>query len=132
MKTTKAQGMSLLEVMVALAIFATAGLTLIRATTQHINTLSRLEARVFAGMVAENQLAHAVLGEYDVKGSKNGESEFAGQTWYWQLQTGDTVLDLFDTIDAIVYENDDRKHQWTRIRTYLDSPDRGGEHATPK
>lgn len=36
-------GMTLLEVLVALAIFATAAISVIRAVTQHINTLSYLE-----------------------------------------------------------------------------------------
>eukprot|EP00487_Bulimina_marginata_P001733 TRINITY_DN14098_c0_g1_i1.p1 TRINITY_DN14098_c0_g1~~TRINITY_DN14098_c0_g1_i1.p1 ORF type:complete len:103 (+),score=39.72 TRINITY_DN14098_c0_g1_i1:148-456(+) len=41
--TLGSRGMTLLEVLVALAIFATAAISVIRAVTQHINTLSYLE-----------------------------------------------------------------------------------------
>ncbi len=42
------QGMTLLEVLVALAIFATAALSVMRSVTQHISTLSFLEEKTLA------------------------------------------------------------------------------------
>ena len=51
------QGMTLLEVLVALAIFATAALSVLRAVTQHINTLGYLEEKTFAGLEVDNQMA---------------------------------------------------------------------------
>ena len=55
------QGMTLLEVLVALAIFATAALSVLRSVTQHINTLGYLEEKTFAGMVVDNQMALMML-----------------------------------------------------------------------
>ncbi|MCV5343576.1 type II secretion system minor pseudopilin GspI, partial [Escherichia coli] len=39
----RVRGMTLLEVLVALAIFATAAISVIRSVSQHINTVSYLE-----------------------------------------------------------------------------------------
>lgn len=39
------RGMTLLEVLVALAIFATAAISVIRSVSQHINTISYLEEK---------------------------------------------------------------------------------------
>ncbi len=57
----RSRGMTLLEVLVALAIFATAAISVIRAVTQHINTLSYLEEKTFAAMVVDNQMALVML-----------------------------------------------------------------------
>lgn len=59
--TLGSRGMTLLEVLVALAIFATAAISVIRAVTQHINTLSYLEEKTFAAMVVDNQMALVML-----------------------------------------------------------------------
>ena len=48
MKKAK-QGFTLLEVLVALAIFATAAIATIRSVSQHINTLNFLEEKNFCG-----------------------------------------------------------------------------------
>ena len=50
------RGFTLLEVLVALAIFATAAIATIRSVSQHINTLNFLEEKTFASMVADNQM----------------------------------------------------------------------------
>jgi len=50
-KRRKYAGMTLLEVLVALAIFATAAMSVIRAVSQHINTVGYLEQKMFAAMV---------------------------------------------------------------------------------
>lgn len=41
----RVRGMTLLEVLVALAIFATAAISVIRSVSQHINTVSYLEEK---------------------------------------------------------------------------------------
>lgn len=41
----RTRGMTLLEVLVALAIFATAAISVIRSVSQHINTVSYLEEK---------------------------------------------------------------------------------------
>ncbi|WP_033933817.1 MULTISPECIES: type II secretion system minor pseudopilin GspI, partial [Pseudomonadota] len=55
------RGFTLLEVLVALAIFATAAISVIRSVSQHINTVNYLEEKMFAAMVVDNQMAQVML-----------------------------------------------------------------------
>lgn len=52
----KQAGMTLIEVMVALAVFALAGLAVMQATLQQTRQLGRMEEKTLAGWLADNQL----------------------------------------------------------------------------
>ncbi|MGR5120945.1 type II secretion system minor pseudopilin GspI [Vibrio astriarenae] len=102
----KASGMTLLEVLVALAIFATAAIAVIRSVSQHINTLSYLEEKTFAAMVVDNQMAKVMLEPNRLRAQK-GTEELAGRTWYWQVapvKTSDNLLKAFDVSVATTKE----------------------------
>ena len=73
------RGMTLLEVLVALAIFATAAIATIRSVSQHINTLNYLEEKTFAALVADNQMAKVML---------------AGSKPIGQLMEGDLLAEI--------------------------------------
>ncbi len=93
----KARGMTLLEVLIALAIFATAAIAIIRSVSQHINTLTYLEEKTFASMVVDNQMAKVMLSEGSLSKQK-GKEELAGRTWYWQvtpIKTANNLLQAF-------------------------------------
>ncbi|MCZ8501996.1 type II secretion system minor pseudopilin GspI [Vibrio lentus] len=97
----RSRGMTLLEVLVALAIFATA-ISVIRAVTQHINTLSYLEEKTFAAMVVDNQMALVMLHPEKLKKAQ-GTQELAGREWFWKvtpIDTSDNLLKAFDVSAA--------------------------------
>ncbi|MFV0574778.1 MAG: type II secretion system minor pseudopilin GspI [Vibrio sp.] len=112
------KGMTLLEVLVALAIFATAALSVVRAVTQHINTLSYLEEKTFASMVVENQLAMVHLSE-SFNSTKKGVEELAGQKWYWTASPVKTGMDLIKAVDVSVSLDEAQKHKLMTVRTYV-------------
>lgn len=98
LSSRRVRGMTLLEVLVALAIFATAAISVIRSVSQHINTVSYLEEKMFAAMVVDNQMATVMLGTGELK-AKNGTEELAGRTWYWKVSpivTTEPLLKAFD------------------------------------
>ncbi len=102
-------GMTLLEVLVALAIFATASIAVIRSVSQHINTLSYLEEKMFAAMVVDNQMAKVMLGIVSATKAASGSEEMAGQEWYWTItpiSTSDGLLNAFDVSVATEKERD--------------------------
>lgn len=98
LNSNRQRGMTLLEVLVALAIFATAAISVIRAVTQHINTLSYLEEKTFAAMVVDNQMAMVMLHPEKLKKAQ-GTQKLAERDWFWTVTpvaTSDNLLKAFD------------------------------------
>ncbi|EKF9101481.1 type II secretion system minor pseudopilin GspI [Vibrio cholerae] len=92
------RGFTLLEVLVALAIFATAAISVIRSVSQHINTVNYLEEKMFAAMVVDNQMAQVMLNPQSLA-AREGSEQMAGRTWYWKqspVKTADNLLKAFD------------------------------------
>ncbi|ADT85730.1 type II secretion system minor pseudopilin GspI [Vibrio furnissii] len=92
------RGFTLLEVLVALAIFATAAISVMRAVSQHINTISYLEEKTFAALVVDNQMANVMLNPQGLS-ARQGTQTIAGRTWYWKVtpvKTGNDILAAFD------------------------------------
>lgn len=89
----KQQGMTLLEVMVALVIFAGASLALMNSVTSQVRALQSMEESLFASWVAKNQMvALRLAGGWPALDATSGQTQLAGRTWYWQQQ-GETTRD---------------------------------------
>lgn len=112
------QGMTLIEVLVALAIFATAAISVVRSVSQHINTLAYLEEKTFAAMVVDNQMAKVMLGSAP-KSEKKGQSELAGQTWYWKVTPINTGLGIINAVDVSVGKDKAYKSSLVTVRSYV-------------
>ncbi|MGX9417948.1 type II secretion system minor pseudopilin GspI [Vibrio sp. RC27] len=97
----KHRGMTLLEVMLALAIFATASLSVIKAVSQQVDSISYMEEKSFASWVADNQIALVMLSGATVE-TKSGKEELAGVTWYWTLKPVETESSLLAAFDVEV------------------------------
>lgn len=93
-KMRQQHGMTLLEVMVAIAIMGLALAAMLVNLSQHTTNLTRLEEKTLAQWVAQNVLIEMELEKkFPRAGStKKGEQDMAGTTWYWQTRvekTGD-------------------------------------------
>lgn len=115
---TRQRGMTLIEVLVALAIFATAAISVVRSVSQHINTLGYLEEKTFAAMVVDNQMAKVMLGKAP-KSVKKGHSEMAGQTWYWQVKPIKTGMGIISAVDVSVGKDKTYKNTLVTVRSYV-------------
>ncbi|WP_233073489.1 type II secretion system minor pseudopilin GspI [Motilimonas eburnea] len=116
----KQGGMTLLEVMVALGVFAAAGLAVMNTASEHVRSLSYLQEKTFATWVASNQLTQATLekrwpGPSWVKGSE----EMAGQTWYWQWRGVETLDPNFKALDIEVSLDEKGEVALATARTYV-------------
>lgn len=100
MKASK-RGFTLLEVLVALAIFATTAIATIRSVSQHINTLNFLEEKTFASMVADNQMAKVMLSGRKPSKQK-GTEMLAEREWFWSVEPVSTAGDLLQAFDVKV------------------------------
>lgn len=93
--------MTLLEVLVALAIFATSAIAILRSVSQHVNTLTYLEEKMFASIVADNQMIMIQLEPASLSDRK-GEETLAGKTWYYHIKPIATEQALLKAYDVSV------------------------------
>lgn len=82
MSRAEADGFTLLEVLVAMAIMAVAALALLSASQSQIRAVGALEDRTLAGMVAANKLTELeLLGSVPDSGSSDDTVHLANRDW---------------------------------------------------
>ena len=114
----KQRGFTLIEVMIALAIFAVSAMAVLSATGETITTLGNLKQKTFAAMVADNQLALMKL-EGVPNAEKSGSSNLAGETWYWTIKPTPTADGTLRAVDLIVWQNESKRSSLVTVRTYV-------------
>jgi len=86
------QGFTLLEVLIAMALFAIAGVALLGTTANSANNLTYIEQKNIANWVAANQLVEASLStKWPPQNNKKGKVEQAGSQWFWQQKVINTT-----------------------------------------
>lgn len=80
-------GFTLLEVLVALAIFALVAASVLTASARSLQTAASLEDKTLAMWIADNRLSELQLAETPAAdGRDQGELSFAGRRWQWQSE----------------------------------------------
>lgn len=82
------RGFTLLEIMVALMIFATAAVTLTKSLTESARSIGALEERQFADLIAHNVLIDILRDGYG--NSNSGRESMAGFDFVWQRSVEQT------------------------------------------
>lgn len=78
----RSRGFTLLEVMVALAIFAIVAAVVLTAAGRSVNNAGRLEALTLAGWIADNRLTELQLQQPAPRiGREDQELGFGGRQW---------------------------------------------------
>lgn len=115
----KVKGMTLLEVLLALVILATAGLAAMKAASGALNNQSYLQDKTFALWIASNQIAELKLQkQWPAERWLNDSTDFAGNTWHFRYQTVATGNSNFKALDMEVSTEKDGK-AYAYIRTYI-------------
>lgn len=87
----RARGFTLLEVLVALAIFAVVAASVLSASARALQIAARLEDKTFATWLADNHLQALQLADAPpAEGREQGEETYAGRRWLWQTETQST------------------------------------------
>ena len=85
-------GFTLIEVMLALAVFSIAGIALLSAASNNARNLGHLDDKMFAQWVASDQLVALSLdNKWPPKNNLKGEVTLAGKTWFWHQKVVKTT-----------------------------------------
>jgi len=82
MSEKRARGFTLLEVLVALGIFATVAAVVLTASARSLSNAARLEEKTLAGWIADNRISELQLtSPTPAEGRDSQELEYAGRRW---------------------------------------------------
>ncbi|MCJ8297194.1 MAG: type II secretion system minor pseudopilin GspI [Colwellia sp.] len=119
-RKTKQSGFTLLEVMLAMAVFAIAGVALLGVADNNYRHISHLEEQMFANWVASNQLVEVSLDKtWPPKNNRKGKVEMAGRTWYWQQKVIKTNNKELRSLVMEVRLNEDDELVTASLMTFL-------------
>lgn len=114
------RGMTLLEALVALVVFAVGCLAVMRTTGQQIRSLSELEKKTVAGWVADNQLTLLTL--QGIRPSalwQQGSENMAGHDWYWRYRSLQTTDPQVYAVDIEVADTPAFTRSRIQVRTWM-------------
>ena len=119
----KAKGLTLLEVMVALFIFALTATSIMKAASEHLRGIATLEEITFATWVANNQLNHALVEQkWPPENNKKGSEEMGGVTWYWRQVVTNTQDSDLRQVEVFVSQTENDESYITSVTTFLANP----------
>lgn len=115
-------GMTLLEVMVALAIFAVAAVAITKSLSEQIANMPILEERTYAQWIASNIMVDARLELLESngtppKGRQEGELSLADRDWFWRKELVKTTDNDFRMLRVSVSD----EQSFERIKAQLSS-----------
>ena len=120
------RGLTLLEVMVALLIFALTGTAVLKAAGEHLSSVGQIESVTFANWVASNRLNQLQLDTtWPPKNNLKGTMEMADRTWYWQQTVAKTNDNDLRAVTVSVGEDQSYKSSVTSVTTFVAKPTAG-------
>ncbi len=116
------RGFTLLEILVAIAILAVAGVAIMRSTAEHLNALGILKEMTYSSWVAENRLAEVQLEAKWPPSNKKGKMELAGRDWFWRQEVEKTEDKSMRKITVFVLDKEGGKEALYQLSTFLGDP----------
>jgi len=99
-----ARGFTLIEVMVALTIFAFCAVSMVQVLTQSVDNFSKIERKTFGTWIAENQLSELRLQpEFPSIGEKEADLEYSNREWLVKTKVIKTELATMRRVEVEVY-----------------------------
>lgn len=103
------QGFTLLEVLVALAIFALVAASVLGVSARSLQNAARLEDKTLAMWIADNQLSEMQLAtSVPATGNQEGQLAFANRQWQWQSTVENTSEPTMRRVTIWVAANEER------------------------
>lgn len=113
-------GFTLIEVLLALSVFALAGIALLNTSDSHMRNLALVEKQMYAQWIAADQLVEVnLVSTWPPKNNDKGKVELASREWYWlrKVQKTQDKNMLSITIEVREKEADDKAI--TELTTFI-------------
>lgn len=115
----KTTGFTLIEVMIALSIFAVMAATISRTASQNTDITLYLEEKTLASFVAENHLNKLKLTGYPAATQTKSSEEMAGREWHIMTKVENTQLPNFRRIDVQVAKESDKENPLVTLTGFM-------------
>jgi len=99
-------GFTLIETLVALAVFGLAAVALLNLAGENTRSAARVETRTLGGIVAENLAVEAAVAPNLPDGETSGPVDLAGRSWRWTRKVAGTDDPDIQWIDIVVLTDD--------------------------
>lgn len=109
-------GFTLIEMLVALAVFSLAAMALLNLSGENTRSAARVESRTLGGVVAENLAVGAAILPMIGEGTESGDLELAGRRWRWTRAVSATAVAGMLRIDVRVSDADGQAAERTLFR----------------
>lgn len=108
MRPGRQRGFTLLEVLVALAVFAVAAVSLMRVSESQLTLSRQIEDKTFAHWVALNHLTEMQMRQaWPEPGEERGRAPMAGRQWDITVKTSPTTASGMRRVEVSVSEASD-------------------------
>lgn len=109
-------GFTLVEMLVALAVFSLAAMALLNLSGESTRSAQRVETRTLGGMVAENVAVEAAVAPALGEGESAGTSDLGGRRWQWTRAVTATADPDLLRIDVRVRDDEGQAADRTLFR----------------
>ncbi|MBQ8708749.1 MAG: type II secretion system minor pseudopilin GspI [Succinivibrionaceae bacterium] len=114
------RGMTILEVLVALAVFAMVGVALLSAMNNQSFGLQRLEEKTYATIVADNVLTELEMRQLVPSFSWNDGSEtMVDREWFYRYKAEETQDDSFVAVTIQVHATKEYDDPIVTLMTHM-------------
>ncbi len=101
-------GFTLIECLVALAVFGLAAMALLNLSGESTRSAARVETRTLGGIVADNVAAEAMIARDMPSGSTGGQASLGGREWRWVRVVSATDMAGVGRIDVRVFADEEQ------------------------
>lgn len=120
----KQSGLTLLEVMVALLIFALTGTAIMKSASDHLLGVGQIEDITIATWVANNRLTELMIKkQWPPRDNQRGMQEMSGRKWYWRQKVLSTQDENLKGIEITVGFDENYQDSVTYVTSYLAKPE---------
>ena len=125
-------GFTLIEILVSLAIMSVVLGALIQAAGASASNAGRIRDRTIAQWVASNRLAEMqIAGSFPSTGSRTGNAEMLGVTWYWKTDVQNVEDEDLRRVDVEVRRDEDAHNPILTVAGFVSHPRLNSRNVSP-